>query len=147
MACGVPLVATTGGALPEVVGESGRCGLLVPPDDPGSLAQAIGRVLDDPALGARLGEAGRARALERFSWRVTAMSTAAQYRELLARGRPGPGPPDFSDTGTPRSGSWVGFSLRSRLGVGLSRPGPASGRGRVDGPGSVRTGTRPAEAR
>ncbi|MBO0893023.1 MAG: glycosyltransferase family 4 protein, partial [Acidimicrobiales bacterium] len=57
MACGVPLVATTGGALPEVVGESGRCGLLVPPDDPGALAEAIGRVLDDPALGARLGAA------------------------------------------------------------------------------------------
>ena len=47
MACGVPLVATTGGALPEVVGTDGETGLLVPPDDPGALAQAIGRLLDD----------------------------------------------------------------------------------------------------
>ena len=38
MACGVPLVATTGGALPEVVGTDGETGLLVPPDDPGALA-------------------------------------------------------------------------------------------------------------
>ena len=41
MACGVPLVATTGGALPEVVGTDGETGLLVPPDDPGALAAAI----------------------------------------------------------------------------------------------------------
>src|SRR6202165_3542805 len=47
MACGVPLVATTGGALPEVVGDDGRTGLLVPPGDPGALAAALGRVLDD----------------------------------------------------------------------------------------------------
>ena len=38
MACGVALVATTGGALPEVVGTDGETGLLVPPDDPGALA-------------------------------------------------------------------------------------------------------------
>jgi glycosyltransferase involved in cell wall biosynthesis len=147
MACGVPLVTTTGGALPEVVGESGRCGLLVPPDDAGSLAQAIGRVLDDPVLGARLGAAGRARALERFSWRATAVSTAAHYRELLALRRPGAGSAGCPDPGAPRSRSWVRFAARSRLGVGLSRPGSASGRGRLAGPGSNGTGTRPVEAR
>ena len=48
MSCGVPVVATTGGALPEVVGSDGETGLLVPPDDPGALAAAIGRLLDDP---------------------------------------------------------------------------------------------------
>ena len=48
MACGVAVVATTGGALPEVVGTDGETGLLVPPDDPGALAAAIGRLLDDP---------------------------------------------------------------------------------------------------
>ncbi len=47
MACGVALVATTGGALPEVVGTDGVTGLLVAPDDPGALAAAIGRLLDD----------------------------------------------------------------------------------------------------
>ena len=47
MACGVPLVATTGGALPEVVGPDGEAGLLVPPNDPSALATAILRMLDD----------------------------------------------------------------------------------------------------
>jgi glycosyltransferase involved in cell wall biosynthesis len=125
MACGVPLVATTGGALPEVVGESGRCGLLVPPDDSGALAHAMGRVLDDPALGARLGAAGRARALERFSWRVTALSTAAEYRELLALRAPGSGSLDGPATSMPRSRSWTGLALRSRLGASRSRLAPA----------------------
>ncbi len=83
MASGVPVVATTGGALPEVVGTDGETGLLVPPDDPGALAAAIGRLLDHPALRRRLGEAGRARVLDRFTWDVTARGTAACYRALL----------------------------------------------------------------
>ena len=58
MACGVAVVATTGGALPEVVGVDGETGLLVAPDDPGALAGAIARLLDDPALRARLGRPG-----------------------------------------------------------------------------------------
>ena len=83
MACGVPLVATTGGALPEVVGTDGETGLLVPPGDPGALAAAIGRALDDPELRARLGAAGRERVLEKFTWRATAVGTVEQYRRLL----------------------------------------------------------------
>ena len=87
MACGVPLVATTGGALPEVVGRQGETGLLVPPNDPGALAAAIGRLLDDPELRARLGEAGRRRVLHRFTWQVTARGTAECYAAVMA-GRP-----------------------------------------------------------
>ncbi len=83
MACGVALVATTGGALPEVVGQDGVTGLLVPPDDPGALAVGIGRLLDDEELRSRLGAAGRARVLGRFTWQVTATGTAAEYRALL----------------------------------------------------------------
>jgi glycosyltransferase involved in cell wall biosynthesis len=83
MACGVPVVTTTGGALPEVVGRDGETAVLVPPDDPGALAAAIGGLLDDPAARARLGAAGRARVLERFTWSVTAEGTAACYRSLL----------------------------------------------------------------
>jgi glycosyltransferase involved in cell wall biosynthesis len=83
MACGVPVIATTGGALPEVVGADGQTALLVPPDDPAALAGAIRRVLDDPALGAALGAAGRQRVLERFTWAVTAAGTAECYRAVL----------------------------------------------------------------
>jgi len=83
MACGVPLVATTGGALPEVVGRDGDTGLLVPPDDPEALAAGIRRIMDDDALAARLGEGGRARVLGRFTWEATARGTAEQYRVVL----------------------------------------------------------------
>ena len=80
MACGVPLVTTTGGALPEVVGEDGVTGLLVPPADPGALALAIGRILDDGGLRAKLSEAGRRRILERFTWQACAATTAEHYQ-------------------------------------------------------------------
>lgn len=79
-ACATALVATTGGALPEVVGEDGGSGLLVAPGDPGALAAAIGTVLADPAFAARLGANGRQRVLERFTWGACARSTAEHYR-------------------------------------------------------------------
>lgn len=79
MACGVPLVATTGGALPEVVGADGETGLLVTPGDPSELALAIDRILESAELGARLSVAGRARVLERFTWHACAASTAEHY--------------------------------------------------------------------
>jgi glycosyltransferase involved in cell wall biosynthesis len=83
MACGVPLVATTGGAVPEVVGRDNETGLLVPPGDPSALAAAILRGLGDPELRARIGAAGRERALTRFTWRETAIGTVEQWRLLL----------------------------------------------------------------
>ncbi len=88
MSCGVPLVATTGGALPEVVGADGETALLVEPNDPGALAAAVVRLLGDAELRSRLGEAGRRRTLERFTWPVTAALTAEQYRLLLDSRRP-----------------------------------------------------------
>jgi glycosyltransferase involved in cell wall biosynthesis len=88
MSCGVPLVATTGGALPEVVGSHGESALLVPPKDPSALATAIVRALDDPELRARLGDGGRRRVLDRFTWRRTAQGTAEHYYlELEATAR------------------------------------------------------------
>ncbi len=83
MASGVPLVATTGGALPEVAGKSGETAMLVPPDDPGALAAALLHVLGDEELRARIGAAGRKRTLELFTWPVTARLTAEQYHVLL----------------------------------------------------------------
>ncbi|MGD1012568.1 MAG: glycosyltransferase family 4 protein [Acidimicrobiales bacterium] len=88
MACGVPLVATTGGALPEVAGRDGVSTLLVPPNDPGALAHGILRALGDERLRLRLGAAGRERVTERFTWPVTASATAEQYRQLLTLHQP-----------------------------------------------------------
>ncbi len=84
MACGRAVVATTGGALPEVVGTDGETALLVTPDDPEALAAAIRRLLDDPELRARLGAAARERVMHRFTWQVTAIETAACYDAMLA---------------------------------------------------------------
>jgi glycosyltransferase involved in cell wall biosynthesis len=81
MACGTPLIATTGGAIPEVVGEEGA--LLVPPNNPDALAGAIQHALGDSDLRRRLGEAGRRRVMERYTWRVTALETVRLYREIL----------------------------------------------------------------
>jgi glycosyltransferase involved in cell wall biosynthesis len=92
MSCGVAVLATTGGALPEVVGTDGETGLLVAPDDPSALAGGIARLLDDPELRAKLGAAGRERVISRFTWQVTAAGTAACYEALL-EGKPLPGAP------------------------------------------------------
>lgn len=79
MASGTPLVATTGGALPEVVGKHGESGFLVPTADPSALAVQILEALNDAELRARIGEGGRRRVLDRFTWRRTAQGTADHY--------------------------------------------------------------------
>jgi len=104
MACEVPVVATSGGALPEVVGRDGEAALLVPPADAGALAFALGRVLSGSGgpfgsggpgapnagsrsgqeLGERLGRAGRQRALDRYTWARCADGVVEQYRYLLS---------------------------------------------------------------
>jgi glycosyltransferase involved in cell wall biosynthesis len=84
MATGTPLVATTGGAIPEVAGPDGETCLAVPPGDAGALAVGLSRVLGDPGLRERLGAAGRARVLEKFTWARAAEGTVARYREAIA---------------------------------------------------------------
>ena len=84
MATGTALVATTGGALPEVTGRDGDTVLSCAPGDSEALAATIRRGLDDPGLRDRVGAAGRARVVERWTWRHTAVRTVEQYRELLA---------------------------------------------------------------
>ncbi|MFE0452262.1 glycosyltransferase family 4 protein [Streptomyces sp. NPDC058914] len=92
MATGTPLVATTGGAIPEVAGRDGETCLAVAPGDSGALAAALGRLLGDPALRARLGAAGRERVLERFTWARAAEGTVARYREAIERAGRGRAP-------------------------------------------------------
>jgi glycosyltransferase involved in cell wall biosynthesis len=84
MSCGVPVVATTGGALPEVVGADEETAFLVPPGDAEALAARIRTVLGDPDGRARVGRAGRQRVIDQWSWRHTAEKTVEQYRALLA---------------------------------------------------------------
>ncbi|MGA0785307.1 MAG: glycosyltransferase family 4 protein [Ilumatobacteraceae bacterium] len=83
MSTGICLVATTGGALPEVTGRDGETVLSCPPGDADALAAAIRRGLDDEVLRTRIGQAGRSRVVERWSWRHCASLTVDQYREVL----------------------------------------------------------------
>jgi glycosyltransferase involved in cell wall biosynthesis len=82
----VPVVASAVGGLPTVVGDAG---VLVPPDDPVALADALLGLAADPAARRRLAERGRARALERFGIERMAQETLAVYR-AVAPGRPRP---------------------------------------------------------
>jgi glycosyltransferase involved in cell wall biosynthesis len=92
MATGTPLVATTGGAIPEVAGRDGETCLAVPPGDAGALAAGIGRLLADPELRVRLGRAGRERVLRHFTWAKAAEGTVARYREAIAGRAPAAAP-------------------------------------------------------
>ncbi|MEU6536773.1 glycosyltransferase family 4 protein [Streptomyces sp. NPDC047000] len=105
MATGTPLVATTGGAIPEVAGPDGETCLAVPPGDAGALAAALGRLLGDARLRQRLGRAGRERVLRHFTWARAAEGTVARYREAIER-RGGPRPAAAATpAGTPALGS------------------------------------------
>jgi alpha-maltose-1-phosphate synthase len=81
MACSTAVVASRVGGIPEVV-SGGETGLLVPPDDPASLADAMNALLRDPGRADAFGRAGRARAVEEFSWDAVAVQTAALYAEV-----------------------------------------------------------------
>jgi glycogen synthase len=97
MACERPVVASAVGGIPEVVVD-GETGLLVPvalraddpmsPQDPAAfardLASAVNRLMGDPSLRRRMGEAGRRRAIEHFSWGAIADQTVELYRLLVA---------------------------------------------------------------
>ena len=84
MCTGTPLVATDGGALPEVTGTDGETVLQCPAGDKDALAATIARGLDDAELRARIGAAGRKRVLDRWTWKLCASQTVEQYREVLA---------------------------------------------------------------
>ena len=66
----------------------GRTGLLVPPGDAEALAAAIARLMDDPALAARLAEDGRAYVAERFSWDTIVAQLVGVYEGVVAGRRP-----------------------------------------------------------
>jgi glycosyltransferase involved in cell wall biosynthesis len=83
MCSGTPLVATDGGALPEVTGTDGDTVLACVAGDSEALAATIARGLDDAELRARVGANGRRRVLHRWTWQRCAELTVEQYREVL----------------------------------------------------------------
>jgi glycosyltransferase involved in cell wall biosynthesis len=86
MACGKAIVATRAGGIPEVV-DDGTTGVLVDPRDPQALAAAIRRLLNDPALRQRMGEAGLARVRAHFTVERMVEETAAVYARVAGRPR------------------------------------------------------------
>lgn len=87
MACARPVVGTRFGGIPEVIAE-GETGLLAEPENSEDLAQKIAELLDDPERRARMGEVGRTRALEYFTWdRVTERVLQAYERVGARRSR------------------------------------------------------------
>jgi glycosyltransferase involved in cell wall biosynthesis len=92
MACAVPVVGSRVGGIAFTVAD-GETGYLVPPHDPRALSDRLERLLGDPALRMRMGQAGRARVLRGFTWDLVAAHTAALYDALLARPHVSPRPP------------------------------------------------------
>ena len=80
MACRIPVICTTGGALPEVAGDAAK---LVPPGDAKALESAILELLDDPSQCEKLAQKGYQRVLKEFTWEKTAIRTVEAYREII----------------------------------------------------------------
>lgn len=80
MACGVPLISTSGGALPEVVGDAG---IVVPPSDADALAKAITYLLDSPDERKKFAQLGLERANSIFRWKKAAQKVVDVYREAI----------------------------------------------------------------
>ncbi len=81
MSCGVPVVGSSSGEVPQVIGQAG---LVVPEGNVGALRESLGRLLSDTTLREKLARAGRARVLERFTQRQVAEETVQVYREVCA---------------------------------------------------------------
>ncbi len=82
LSCGVPLVATNGGSLPEVVGDAG---IVVPHSNPSALAGAIDGLLNDPARRAAMSGPARQHILAKFKWERCGREVVDLYRETIAR--------------------------------------------------------------
>jgi glycosyltransferase involved in cell wall biosynthesis len=82
MACGRPVVTTPVGGIPTLVQDGGN-GLLIPPGDESALTGALARTLDDDALAARLGDAGRALVERELSWERQCERTAEVFERAL----------------------------------------------------------------
>lgn len=80
MACRIPVICTTGGALPEVAGDAAK---IVPPADAIALKDAITSLLDSPEECERMAQAGYERVMQNYTWEMTATRTAAAYKDII----------------------------------------------------------------
>ena len=80
MSCGIPLVSTNGGSLPEVVGDAG---IIVNHSDPASLYQGIKQLLDNDEKRLVYGKMGRKRVLDKFTWKRAAQELVDVYKEAI----------------------------------------------------------------
>jgi glycosyltransferase involved in cell wall biosynthesis len=83
MAYGLPCVGPRAWAVPEII-EDGRTGLMVPPEDPQSLAEALITILSDDALRLRMGRAARERMLSTFAWPVLIARMVDSLERVIA---------------------------------------------------------------
>lgn len=84
MASGLPVIGSTSGAIPEVIGEAG---LVTPEGDADALSCALRRVLSDKSLREHLARAGRARVEEHYSWKRVAEKTHELFRQMITSGQ------------------------------------------------------------
>ncbi|MDA8087543.1 MAG: glycosyltransferase, partial [Nitrospiraceae bacterium] len=82
MACGLPVVATRAGGIPEAV-EDGKSGILVPVGDHRQLANAIEYLLMNDSAAKRMGSRGRQIVETRFTWQVNSEKMSKLYREVM----------------------------------------------------------------
>jgi D-inositol-3-phosphate glycosyltransferase len=87
MACGTPVIGSAVGGIKATI-DNGNTGFLVPPKDPEALAQQLARVLDDPALAARLGKNALQRARAHYTWARVAERVARVYRDVCPLNAP-----------------------------------------------------------
>jgi glycosyltransferase involved in cell wall biosynthesis len=80
MSCGVPIVCTE---LPQLVSVVEGCGLLVPVEDSQALAEGISKIISDRKLARKLGENGRVKVVENYSWEDTVKKTVQLYEALI----------------------------------------------------------------
>jgi len=82
MACELPVISSTAGALPEVVGNDGAA-VLVPPRDSRAIAAAVGKLIANRELRQNMGKAARERVLKLFTWENAARQMVEVYREAI----------------------------------------------------------------
>jgi glycosyltransferase involved in cell wall biosynthesis len=82
MACGTPVIASDIEGIRDII-ESGKSGILVPPDDPIKLAEAIQFLLDNDDIRIKFGAEGRKKVEKEFSWDVIVARLLEIYKEII----------------------------------------------------------------